>query len=98
MDSIVSRSSLTQAAGPLEVSVRGLPGLSPEPALILSLCQPPRHCRGPGQLSETVFKWPSVTSAGARILLSESSISLTIPEGGARPGSDPGHVHHMVWS
>ena len=38
-------------------------------------------------LTETLFtKWSSVTSSGGRIVLSESNISLTVPEGAISPG------------
>ena len=57
---------------------------SPAPAPLSASTPLPRSGLG---LSETVFtKWASVTSAGARISLSESNISLTIPEGALPPG------------
>ena len=46
----------------------------------------PRH-QNSSLLTETLFtKWASVTSSGARINLSESNISLTVPEGAISPG------------
>ena len=57
---------------------------SPAPAPLSASTPLPRSGLG---LTETVFtKWASVTSAGARISLSESNISLTIPEGALAPG------------
>ena len=38
-------------------------------------------------LTETLFtKWSSVTSQGGRIVLPDSNISLTVPEGSICPG------------
>jgi len=83
---LISDTSSSSTGGNISPRSAGTFDRSPGAGVITSSTPIPRQ-QNSSLLTETLFtKWASVTSSGARITLSESNISLTVPEGAISPG------------
>jgi len=84
---LISDTSSSSTGGNISPRSAGTFDTSPGNGIIQSSTPLPRQQNTASLLTETLFtKWSSVTSSGARVTLSESNISLTVPEGAIAPG------------